>query len=382
MTTLLDNDLYKFTMMQAVWRKQREAQVRYRFINRRPRLPFTVTCVAAMRDQIHALADVRFTADELAYLRGLPFMQGEFVDFLAGFQLRADDVELELRNGELAMAIEGGWVDTILWEVPLLALVSENYFRHIDQDWDQDLGAYFDRAVTKGQRMTAANARFIEFGTRRRRNFATQETVVRAFNEAGVDCLGTSNVHFARTFGMKPVGTMAHEWIMGYAGLVGVEQANAKALQAWRDVYGEQLSVALTDTYTTDLFFDNLRGELAQAYAGMRHDSECPFRFADRVLEFYAEEGIDPLTKRIVFSDSLDVDKALAIQEHVAGRIPVSFGIGTHFTNDFAGSAALNIVIKLDEINGVKVAKLSDNPEKACGDKTAVTEAMKFIKAA
>ncbi|WP_309387370.1 nicotinate phosphoribosyltransferase [Cerasicoccus frondis] len=382
MTTLLDNDLYKFTMMQAVWLKQRAAQVRYRFINRRPRLPFKERDIAELREAVQELANVRFAQDELAFLRELPFMQAEFVDFLADFQLRADHVQFDLRDGQLGLEVVGGWVDTILWEVPLLAMVSQHYFREIDQQWDQNLTDYHARAMAKGRRLTANGAKFIEFGTRRRRNYATQETVIRAFNETGVHCAGTSNVHFAKEYGMTPVGTMAHEWIMGYAGLHGVERANAHALQAWREVYGDQLSVALTDTYTTDLFFDNFRGELANAYAGLRHDSECPITFADRVLNFYAKEGIDPLTKRIVFSDSLDVEKAIAIQQHVAGRIPISFGIGTHFTNDFANSPALSIVIKLDEINGRKVAKLSDNPEKACGARDAVTAAMKYIKAA
>jgi len=379
--TLLDNDLYKFTMMQAVWRQQPDATVRYEFINRSPEMTFNAACVDAVRDNIRALAELTLTGEELAYLRGLPFMQEAFVDFLNGFRLREDQVAVEMDDGgALKLAVEGGWVDTILWEVPLLAAISEAYFECVDRDWDHDLDVYFEHTLSKARKLTREACPFIEFGTRRRRNYATQEAVIRAFNETEVECVGTSNVHFAMKYGMKPVGTMAHEWIMGYAGLGGVETANREAMRAWRDVYGDQLSVALTDTYTTGLFLENIRGELARAYHALRHDSESPFAFTDKVLAFYEREGIDPRDKAIVYSDSLDPDRAVEIKRYVDGRIPISFGIGTDFTNDFEGSRALNIVIKLFAINDRPVAKISDNPEKASGPQEAIDAAMAAVK--
>lgn len=379
MSTLLDTDLYKLTMMQAVWLKQPDAMARYAFINRRPENRFTAACVKLIRERVRELCDAKLTAAELEYLATLKLFRPAFLDYLGGVQLREYDVDIRLDDGQLRIGIVGPWVRTILWEVPLMTIISETYFETVDRNWDNDLEAYRERAVEKGQRLTAAGCAFVEFGTRRRRSYAAQEAVIRAFNQPGVACAGTSNVHFAMKYGMRPIGTMAHEWIMGYAGLVGVAQANVAALTAWCEVYGDQLDTALTDTYTTDLFLENIRGDLARKYGALRHDSECPFAFLEKALRFYEGEGIDPQAKRIVFSDSLNVDLAIRIQQRAAGRIGAAFGIGTHFTNDFPGSRALNMVIKLFAINDCEVAKISDNPAKACGAPKAVNDALKAI---
>lgn len=380
MKTLLDNDLYKFTMMQAVWLTQPNAQVRYQFINRRNLDEFTPECVDLIQQRVHDLCACKLTAEELAFLGQLDFIKPEFLKFLEGFQLREDDVKIRFEEGQLVLWVEGTWVNTILWEVPLMAIISQSYFEAVDTDWVADLDAYYEKTLIKGQRLTDAKCKYIDFGTRRRRSYETQDAVVRAFNHETVECAGTSNVHFAMKHGMTPVGTMAHEWIMGHAGIYGVEDANQAALRAWRDVYGDNLGVALTDTYTTELFFNDISGELAENYRAVRHDSECPIEFVDKVLGFYEAEGIDAKNKGIVFSDSLSVDKAIEIQNYVAGRTQASYGIGTHFTNHFENSPALNIVIKLYEINGTKVAKISDNPTKASGHPDAVNEALEIIQ--
>jgi nicotinate phosphoribosyltransferase len=380
MKSLLDNDLYKFTMMQAVWLAQPDAMVRYQFINRRGSDEFTQTCVDLIQQRVRDLCACQLTQEELAFLAGLNFMKPEFIKFLESFQLKEEHVKISFEDGQLVLWVEGSWVDTILWEVPLMAIISQSYFETVDTTWGQDLNAYYDMTLVKGQRLTEAQCNYIDFGTRRRRSYDVQDAVVRAFNHESVNCFGTSNVHFAMKHGMTPVGTMAHEWIMGHAGIFGVEDANVQALRAWRDVYGDELGVALTDTYTTELFFDNISGELAQNYAALRHDSECPLTFTDKVLNFYEGQGIDARDKTIVFSDSLSVDKAIEIQNYIADRIKISFGIGTHFTNHFEGSHALNIVIKLYEINGTKVVKISDNPGKASGHPDAVKQALNLIQ--
>lgn len=379
MKTLLDNDLYKFTMMQAAWRLYPGARVSYVFTNRHPQDRFNDTAFDALVEQVQAAGQLGMTAEEGAFLRSLGLFEEGFLAFLADFQLNPGHVRLTLNEGALGIQVEGDWVETILWEVPLLALVSECYFKHVDTGWDMDMGRYYQNTLEKGRRLTAGHVDFIEFGTRRRRSYAVQEAVIRAFNHLDVACSGTSNVHFAMRFGMKPVGTMAHEWIMAHAALHGIRKANAKALDAWREIYGDRLGIALTDTYTTGLFLENIRGGHARQFQGLRHDSECPFAFADRVLDFYTAEGIDPKQKRLVFSDSLNTDKALEIEKYVAGRIPTLYGIGTHFTNDFAGSPALNIVIKLQSFQGVAVAKISDNMAKASGSPMAVKEALQSI---
>lgn len=380
MKTLLDNDLYKYTMMYAVWRQYPQKAVKYGFINRRPEDRFNEEAFTAIQDRVQAMGDIRLADDEIEFLRQLELFDEDFLTYLATFQLKPEQVRLQLIEGELQVHVEGLWLETILWEVPLLAIISECYFEFVDTDWNQDLEDYFTRTVVKGRRLTRAGVKFIEFGTRRRRSYATQETVVKAFNVQQIECAGTSNVHFAMKYGMKPVGTMAHEWIMAHAGMHDIETANARALVAWRQVYGDQLAIALTDTYTTELFLKNVEGELARQFKGFRHDSECPIAFAGKVLAFYETQGIDPLDKLIVFSDSLNTDKVLEIEAHVAGRIPTAYGVGTHFTNDFAESRALNIVIKLQNVDGVDVAKISDNLEKASGPPEAVKQALQAIR--
>jgi len=380
MNTLLDNDLYKFTMMQAVWLKYPKTPVRYQFINRRQEDVFTEEAVDLIRERIARLADCCLTGEELKFLAELPFIHADFIEFLRSFKLHAKDVKVEFKDGQLVLWTEGKWVDTILWEVPLMAIISETYFEVVDQDWKSDVDAYAERTREKGMRLTDAGCDFFEFGTRRRRSYAYQDAVVGAFKAVGGTLGGTSNLHFAMKHGLPPIGTMAHEWIMGHAGLGKVETANQAALDAWLEVYQGQLDTALTDTYTTEFFLKNIRGRLARTYDALRHDSECPFEFTDKVLQFYTDEGIDATEKGIVFSDSLNVDKAIAINRHVAGRTKTWFGIGTHFTNDFADSRALNIVIKLYEVDGVKVAKISDNPIKASGDPLAVQRSLEAIQ--
>lgn len=382
MTTLLDNDLYKFTMMQAVWLKYAKTRVRYQFINRRQENTFSEAAVELIRERIADLAECSLTEQELKFLTDLPFIRPDFINYLRGFKLNAADVQVAFENGQLVMWIEGTWVDTILWEVPLMAIVSETYFALVDTNWTNDVDAYAEKTREKGRRLSTADCEFFDFGTRRRRSYLYQDAAVAAFKEVGGTFGGTSNLHFAMKHGLRPIGTMAHEWIMGHAGLGKVETANQAALDAWLEVYQGKLDTALTDTYTTDFFLQNIRGRLAQSYDALRHDSECPFEFADKVLQFYADEGMDPAEKGIVFSDSLNVDKAVEIKHHVAGRTKSWFGIGTHFTNDFADSRALNIVIKLYEVDGVKVAKISDNPIKASGDPLAVQRSLKAIQGA
>ena len=382
MRSLLDNDLYKFTMMQAVWEKYPKTQVRYQFVLRRTSRSFTRESVNSMLQRIQALGDCRLSTEEIEFLTTLPYLKPEFVDFLSRYRLNPSDVHLECRDGVLDLWIEGSWVDTILWEVPLLAIVSESYFEKVERNWIHDPEAYFEKSLRKAQRLNEAGCAFIDFGTRRRRSYTMQDAVVRAFADERINCVGTSNVHFAMKYGMSPIGTMAHEWIMGHASIMDIARANRLALEAWWDVYEGQLDTALTDTYTTSLFLKDLSGSLANRYSALRHDSESPFDFTDRILAFYEKENIDSRTKAIVFSDSLNVDSAIEIEGYVAGRIKTLYGIGTHFTNDFENSPALDMVIKLFEVDGKKVAKISDNLEKASGDPAAIEETLEAIKMA
>ena len=260
LVSFLDNDFYKFTMMQAVWLSHPEAQVCYKFINQRETDCFLDEAIARIRSQVAELAEARFTEEEILYLRRLCFFRDDFLDFLSEFMLKAEQVQITSDADVLGVRIEGFWVDTILQEVPLMAIISDSYFACVRTGWNHDLGAYIDKTREKARRLTAAGCRFADFGTGRRRSYQVHDAAIRALKDEGVQCSGTSNLHFAMRYDLVPIGTMAHEWIMGFARIYGAEESNREALQTWREIYGDDLGVALTDTYTTKFFFENIKG--------------------------------------------------------------------------------------------------------------------------
>jgi nicotinate phosphoribosyltransferase len=254
-----------------------------------------------------------------------------------------------------------------------MAMISELFFIHCDNDWDdRDQEA---KLAAKSDRLR--HITFTDFGTRRRRSFATQEAVVAYFKKHNAYFMGTSNVHLAHKYNVRPIGTMAHEWIMGISALEGLRHANRYAMKIWSDIYKGELGTALTDTFGTDVFWADFDVALAKLFDGPRHDSGCPFGFTDKTVANYKRLRIDPTTKTAIFSDGLDTDLAVRIDDYCKGKIRSSFGIGTHFTNDFTKpngdvSKPLNMVVKLAKCDGVPVVKLSDTPTKAIGDRDAL----------
>jgi nicotinate phosphoribosyltransferase len=249
-----------------------------------------------------------------------------------------------------------------------MAIVSELYFSWINPKWT--LENYENQTVNKA--LTLSSCNYSEFGTRRRRSYETQNSVIQTLkNKNGFQ--GTSNVHFAHMYDLRPIGTMAHEWIMGISALEGLQHANRHALRAWSKVFKGNLGIALTDTFGSDAFFEDFDGYTARLFDGVRHDSGDPHTFAEKTIKAYNKLHIDPLTKAIIFSDGLTPIDAIAIKNQWDKFIKVRFGIGTNFTNDFgSNSPALNMVIKLTECAGVPVVKLSDTPSKAIGDPDAL----------
>ena len=372
--SILDNDLYKFTMQQAVLELYPAARVTYEFVNRRPSDRFNGALFDALRQSIQEMSHLQLQADERSFLeRQCPYLKPAYLDYLENYRYDPGEVDARLDDqGGLSIAIRGSWQRAILWEVPLLALVSELYGRHVDTHWTSDGQA--EKIAAKSSVLQRAGCVFADFGTRRRRSYATQALVVGALRD-NPGFVGTSNVHLAHVHQLKPIGTMAHEWIMAHSVLGGLRHANRFALQAWYRVYHGQLGIALTDTYTSRAFFDDFDAHYARLYDGLRQDSGCPFEFADLAIAHYRKLGIDPTTKTIVFSDGLTPDLAARLSAHCQGRIRCAFGIGTNLTNDFEGSAALNIVIKLTSVDGIPVAKLTDDPAKASGQPDALRAA-------
>lgn len=370
--SILDNDLYKFTMQRAVTAYKEGVPVQYVFSNRRPEGKFTEAFVDRLTDEIDEMQNLQLTDDEAEWLEAqAPFLGRTYIEYLRNYQYDPAEVSIDLNNGELELEINGTWERTILWEVPLMATISELYFLNCDKDWTYTGRQYGANHAAKADAL--GNVFWADFGTRRRRSYIHQNVVLEV-SKTKPGFVGTSNVHLAHKHGVKPIGTMAHEWIMGISALEGLRYANRHALKIWSKIFGGNLGIALTDTFGTPAFFEDFCLELAKLYDGVRHDSGDPIAFGEKVIEHYQSLGIDPSTKTIVFSDGLDTETAVRIATHFSGRIRVSFGIGTHFTNDHAyeDSRALNMVIKLFMCNHIPVVKLSDIVTKQIGDKDAL----------
>lgn len=374
-SSILDNDLYKLSMQWAVLEQYPNAQVEYRFTNRGDQR-FNDLFLIRLQTEIKNMQILALTEAEEAWLqKTIPFLPPQYIAYLKNYRYDPTEVETKLtEDNNLQLTVKGSWHSTILWEVPLLALISELYFKYVEVDWETP--SFYDIAIAKSKRLGEAGCLFADFGTRRRRSATAHLGTISGLIDGSKNFVGTSNVHLAQLFNYRPIGTMAHEWIMGISELEGLKHANRHALNKWMEVYRARLGIALTDTFGTDAFFDDFDTLLAHSYDGVRHDSGDPFEFGEKTISAYKKLGIDPKSKTIVFSDSLNVDKAIAIQERFYGRIGVSFGIGTHFSNDIPDSQPLNIVIKLRSINNIDVVKLSDDPGKATGDRDALRVAM------
>ncbi len=385
--SLLDNDLYKFTMQRAIWERYPDAKVTYHFISRGEEGRFTSKVLRQIRYRIDQLGELSLTPQEKEWLEQFDFFSSDYLQYLRDYRFDPSEVAVGLNErGGLEVEVSGSWAKTILWEVPLLAIISETYHELNDAVWPHDSQAYYDKTLQKGLELAKANSTFADFGTRRRRSYQLHQAAIQALvdvpsasEEVASTFVGTSNVHFARQFGTAPIGTMAHEWIMGHAGLFGIRRANRDAMETWLEVFGGRLGIALTDTYTSALFRNDFTKELAEAYEGIRQDSGSPFHFTDDFLAHYRKLGVDPRHKKMVYSDGVTVEKAKAITEYVGGEAKPVFGIGTHLTNDILDKPPLDIVIKMVDINGTPVAKITDDPSKATGEPDALRKSKQIV---
>lgn len=346
--SILDTDLYKLSMAKAVLAYQQGIIVQYIFSNRRKEGKFNISFLNALKEQIEMMSTLTMNDSQCKWLQEKYSWLGEdYIQYLKNYRFDPNEVSIKLVDNELEMEINGTWERTILWEVPLMALISELYFIHCDKDWTMD--AEFQIKQIQNKAMALDKIKYTDFGTRRRRNFETQFLINQALlnKQKFPGYVGTSNVHIAHLLNVKAVGTMAHEWIMGISALEGLRHANRHALKIWSKVYHGNLGTALTDTFGTDAFYQDFDGVLARLFDSVRHDSGDPSIFTEKTISAYQKLGINPMTKSIIFSDGLDVPTVLAINKMVGGRINDSYGIGTNFTNDFGKSKPLNMVIKL-----------------------------------
>ncbi len=382
--SILDNDFYKFTMQNAVVKLFPTQSVKYEFINRGKHL-FPEGFAQALRDAVNAMAQLKLTKAEKRYLQETcPYIDLPYLDFLEGFHYDPSEVHIQQDGTSLEVWVEGLWYRTILWEVPLLALISELHYvlNHMERDDNQTVIETTDR---KAQKLVELGVTFAEFGTRRRHSYKVHDLVVNSLIEnQNSNFTGTSNVHFAMKYGVKPIGTHAHEWFMFHGAEFGFKMANKLALEHWVDIYRGDLGVALSDTYTTKVFFQQFDKKFAKLFDGVRHDSGDPLEFADLTIAHYKANGINPLFKYIIFSDGLNLAKVEEIKNYCEGKIGTSFGIGTNLTND-VGLKPMNIVMKLIGVQGhsgewIPTIKLSDEHGKYTGDPSMIKLAKEFLQ--
>ena len=376
--SILDSDQYKYSIQQAILQLFPYAQATYKFINRGPHR-FSKKYLSALNYFISTnFNKLKLQKDEKEWLaKTCPYFTPSYLEYLENYRFDISEVQTSLtEDNNLEITISGPWHRTVLWEVPLMALISELYFLHEDKNWTMD--GQKRKIRRKAHTLNIENCPFIDFGTRRRRNFTTQDLVVQELVKYP-NVLGTSNPFLAKKYNIKALGSNPHEWTMGHAVLCSANHANRYAMENWVKVYNGELGIALTDTYGTDAFLKDFDLRLSNLYNGIRQDSGNSFTFVDKMLTHYKKMNIDPMTKTIVFSDSLDVQKVIKIKKYCEGKIKCVFGIGTSISNSFDNSPALNMVIKLTKINDQNVVKLGDGDGgKITGDPNAV-KLMKHI---
>jgi len=366
--SLLDTDLYKFTMMQVVLHHFPGAQVEYRFKCRTPGVDL-VPHLDAIRTEVAGLASLRLRDDELDYLRSMRFLKSDFVDFLGLFHFNGKFISItEARApGEIEIVIRGPWLHTILYEIPVLAIVSEVYFRHTQPRPDlaegrRRLKAKVDLVQTVEP---VLDFRISDYGTRRRFSRAWHEEVIDTLKRrVPQHFAGSSNVLLAMKNGVTPLGTMAHEYMQACQALgPRLRDSQTYAFDVWAKEYRGDLGIALSDTYGLDAFLRDFDVYFCKLFDGARHDSGDPYEWGERIIAHYLENRVDPHTKTLIFSDQLSFPTAISIARRFHGRAKTAFGIGTNLTNDL-GYKPINIVIKMTECNGQPVAKVSDAPGK------------------
>lgn len=389
-TSLLETDLYKFSMGMTIYHQFPSYRTTWTFKCRNKDVHFTKEMVEEIREQIRAYCDLKFTEDELAYLGGIQWLKPDYVEFLRLWHPVFEDFEIT-DDAPCGLAIEAKstWLNSSMYEIPTLAIVNEVFFR-MNYDYEDLFDSYKERLEAKCRRLRENEiclGNFSEFGLRRRLSAEAQELAIEQIKEAAKNSkstfVGTSNVYLAKKYNIAPVGTMAHEYIM-CAGQ-GNNKHNAAysnwyALDAWIREYSVLNGIALTDTIGTDIFLKDFQLTFATMFSGVRHDSGDPYEWGEKMIRHYQSLGIDHKTKTLLFSDSLDFDKAAALYEHFHDNAKVAFGIGTYISND-TKVPALNIVMKTTECNGHPVAKISDTPGKGmCKDEEYVQYLQRTLK--
>jgi len=366
--SILDSDLYKFSMQQWVRHNAPRLKVEYDFKCRNAGVDLS-PYADEIRAEIDHYCTLSLTDEDVQWLEGnIKYLSSDYIRSLRDLRLCKDCVQVS-KNGEpFTLTIKGNWYETILFEVPVLAIINEVYFRNITKDVKAE-------TINQG-RINLRNKihwlkencnvpfNLMEFGTRRRFSGGWQDEVVDELksefdNHPLINFSGTSNVALAKKYYLRPMGTMAHEYLQAHQVLAPIHHFQSSALQGWADEYRGNLGIALSDIIGFDAFLRDFHRGFAMLYAGCRHDSGDPYVWGDKLITHYKNMDIDPMTKTAVFSDGLNVEKAVDLARYFNGKIKTQFGLGTSLSNDM-GVKPLNIVIKMTRADGMPVAKLAD----------------------
>ncbi|HBE9081069.1 nicotinate phosphoribosyltransferase [Serratia fonticola] len=381
LTSLLDTDAYKLHMQQAVFHRYPAITVAAEFRCRGDEL--LGEYADEIRAQVAMMSELALTEAEHRYLSSLPFFHQDYLSWLREFRYDPQQVSISNHDGKLHIRIAGPWREVIMWEVPLLAVISEVVHRQRSPQAMPEMAiSQLRQNLAQFKQLSGdidiSRFKLMDFGSRRRFSREVQQAIVSTLKNEFPYLVGTSNYDLAHRLDLIPVGTQAHEWFQAHQQISPVlANSQRAALQAWLDEYPDQLGIALTDCITMDAFLRDFGKQFAQRYQGLRHDSGDPIEWGEKAIAHYQQLGIDPMSKTLVFSDNLDLDKALALYRHFDRRINLAFGIGTRLTCNIPGVKPLNIVIKLVECKGKPVAKLSDSPGKTICQDPAFVKALR-----
>lgn len=381
LTSLLDTDAYKLHMQQAVFHRYPAITVAAEFRCRGDEL--LGEYADEIRAQVAMMSELALTEAEYRYLSSLPFFHQDYLSWLREFRYHPQQVTIVNDSGKLHIRIAGPWREVIMWEVPLLAVISEVVHRHRSPQATPEMAIrQLRQNLAQFKQLSGdidiSRFKLMDFGSRRRFSRDVQQAIVSTLQDEFPYLVGTSNYDLAHRLDLTPVGTQAHEWFQAHQQISPVlANSQRAALQAWLDEYPDQLGIALTDCITMDAFLRDFGQQFAQRYQGLRHDSGDPIEWGEKAIAHYQQLAIDPMSKTLVFSDNLDLDKALALYRHFDRRINLVFGIGTRLTCNIPGVKPLNIVIKLVECKGKPVAKLSDSPGKTICQDPAFVKALR-----
>jgi len=380
--SILDSDLYKVSMMNYALELFPKAEVTYKFKNRGSQR-FNKEFLNELQYQINSLIDLKLTDEEYIYMKNtFPYLTSGYIEYLKNFRFNPNQVKIKLtEDNNLELEIKGPWIETILFEVPLMAIISELYFKIIDIDWGYKQQK--EKAYNKTKILSENGCNYVDMGSRRRRSFKNQDLVIKEFvdyskKNNNSSFLGTSNIYFAKKYKVKCFGSQAHEITQSAQVLNSYNHCNYYAMENWLKVFPNlEIGTALSDTITVDMFLKDFNKKLSVLYQSVRHDSGDPFIFTNKMVKHYEKMLIIPQEKTLIFSDGLNTDRAIEIKKYCERKIKCSFGIGTFLTNDFINSPSLNMVIKLWDVNRIPVVKLGDD---GVGKENGDPKAVKFMR--